>query len=84
MCLLLLLDVFRDFMVEVLYAGAIFRCCREESEVFPNLEFLSDASGEAGVVMFNSPGRDVVFAAVYYGGGEVFGDRVDVCTRRVG
>ena len=84
MCLLLLFDVLRDFMVEVLDACAIFRCCGKASEVFPNLEFLSDVSGEAKAVLSNSPGRDVPFAVVYYGSGEVFGDRVDVCTRKSG
>ena len=52
--------------------------------MFPNLEFLSDVSGEARAVLSNSPGRDVPFAVVYYGSGEVFGDRVNVCTREGG
>ena len=69
-------------MVKVLYACDIFRCCGKVSEV--NLEFLSDVSGEGMAVLSNSPGRDVSFAVVYYGRGEVFGDRVNVCTRRSG
>ena len=84
MCLLLLFDVLRDFMVKVLYSCAIFRCCGEASEVFPSLEFLSNVSGEARAVLSNSPGRDVPFAVVYYGSGKVFGDRVNVCTREGG
>ena len=64
LCLLLLFDVLRDFLVDVLYACAIFWCCGKASEVFPDLYFLSDVSGEAGAVLFNRPGRDVTFAVV--------------------
>ena len=60
-------DVLRDFEIKVSDACDVHGCCKLASEMFPGLNFLFDELVEARGVLSNSPGWDVLFAAVCYG-----------------
>ena len=70
--LLFVLDIIRYFFVQCLYSVDDIRCGELVSEVVPCADFVSDVSIESGAIMFNSPGRDMLFTVVYDDGGEVF------------
>ena len=67
-----MLYIIRYFFVQCLYSVDDIRCGELVSEVVPCADFVSDVSIESGAIMFNSPGRDMLFTVVYDDGGEVF------------